>query len=106
MAIIAGMTSGTLLECLLTDVDVQVSRIPAIWILSPIALTVGGGHFPFPDSVRLLLISMGLATMPAIFGLAFLATLRRTWLSLTALLLLTSWFYFGVIHKHFAVLSV
>ena len=93
-------------EWLVTDVEIVPSRLIFVWSISPISLTVGGGHFPFPDSMRTVAFLLGLFTFPALIGATVFVCFRRSGLSLLMLWALTSIAYFGVIHKHLAIMSI
>ena len=100
VAVAGGILTGTLAEWLLTDIDIAPSELIPVWLLSPISLTVGGGHFPFFTPI------LGLLTFPALIAAIVFACRRRTSLSLIMLWTVTSFAYFGVIHKHLAMMSV
>jgi hypothetical protein len=106
VAVAGGILTGTMAEWLLTDIDIAPSELIPVWLISPISLTVGGGHFPFPDYFRPLTSILGLLTFPALIAAIVFACRRRTSLSLIMLWTVTSFAYFGVIHKHLAMMSV
>lgn len=93
-------------EWLFTGVDIVPSRLISVWLISPISLTVGGGHFPFPATFRPLTFILGVFTFPVLIAAIVFVCRQRTSLSLVVLWALTSVAYFGVIHKHLAMMSV
>ena len=68
VAVAGGILTGTMAEWLLTDIDIAPSELIPVWLISPISLTVGGGHFPFPDYFRPLTSILGLLTFPALIA--------------------------------------
>jgi len=103
---IGAMTFSIFLEIVLTDVEIELARLPAVLILSPITLTVGGGHFPSPALFRLLFVFVGLASFPIMTTAIAFAWRLRSRMSYATMFLVIAFFYFGVVHKHLAVLSV
>ena len=97
---------GMLLEISLTGIEIEFNRLPAVLILSPITLTVGGGHFPFPALFQTLFAFLGLASYPIMIAAVAFAWRRRTRMSYTTLFVVIAIIHFGVVHKHLAVLSV
>jgi hypothetical protein len=106
ISVVLGIATGVFLELILTDIRINASNILALLALSPIVLTVGGGHFPDAGEVRFLFVLLGVFSCPTILLLIFNAYRRCTLLRITVLWLVTSAIYFGVIHKTLAVMSV
>jgi len=104
--VIGAVTFGMLMELLMTGIEIELTRLPAVLILSPITLTVGGGHFPFSALFRTLFVFVGLASFPIMISTVAFAWQRRSRISYAILFIVIAFFYFGVVHKHLAVLSV
>lgn len=106
ISVVLGITTGVSLELILTGIRINPSNLPALLALSPVVLTVGGGHFPDAGVVRLFFVLLGVLSCPLIFLLILNAYKRCTILRLVVLWVVTSAIYFGVIHKTIAVMSV
>lgn len=106
ITILLGVVLGTVSEVIATQMDINLSRIAAALLLSPITLTVGGGHFPDIPSVRWFFGIQGLATVPVISCLSIYAYRTNSTAMYVCLLLVVAYLYFGLLHRHDAIMSI
>lgn len=99
---VLGIAAGIGFEMFVTPIDVAYDRWPAMLLMSPLFLTVGGAHY----GPRGLLVLPGLLSMPLI-ALCFVSVvLKPTSFRCSMLFSVTAFFYAGLFHKAEAVLSV
>lgn len=106
LVVTGAIATGMALEYFATGIQIEVSRIPALLLLSPLMVTVGGGHFPFPGSLRIVFGLLGLMSIPIMTTTLVCAWKFRSVGTYLLLFVVVAFFYFGIIHKHLAVMSI
>lgn len=106
LATLAGIIVGVTAELVITRVEASFAKIVAAVLLSPISLSVGGGHFPVIGNTRWLFVIQGILTLPLI-GSAIVYAYRSSSIGANiGLAILVAYLYFGLMHRHFAIMSI
>lgn len=106
LVIFCAIITGVSFEIVTTDIDIELIRLPNVILLSPITLTVGGGHFCWFGDLRTISVMLGLVSWPQMIAVSILAWKLPTLASYLTLFAVVAFCYYGVIHKHLAVMSV
>ena len=106
MCILFGAFLGMLSESFLTGIEFRCANVLTTLVLSPVTLSVGGGHFPAKEELRVFFAIQGLLTIPAIATVSVCAFRWNTLAGYSGLVLLVAWLYFGLLHRHAAIMSV
>lgn len=104
--ILLGVMFGSVSEVITMRMDVNVSRIAAALLLSPITLSIGGGHFPDIPSIRWFFGLQGLATIPVILCMSIYAYRSDSTGVYVCLFLVVAYLSFGLLHRHEAIMSI
>ena len=106
IVVVGAVVLGMVLEFVATGITIEPSRLLAVVLLSPVTLTAGGRQFCFAPSLQSLFFFLGLGSIPTMIMAITFAWRCRTKASYVTLFFVVAFFYFGVIHKHLAVMSV